>query len=179
MSRTSAGAGRQRDRTALLRPRELAVQGHGASTHEEFAPDRSRRRRGTIRATTSWRGSGRLQRPQWDARLAETRAMEGTVLRVPCAAPERQWAPPTSQGRPHRGFWRSSVRGLGPPASDHSPAGSRRPPREVRRDEPADATHGQQVEAFARRGAPARRRRCRCALSDHVVNPRCQRHACR
>ncbi len=61
------------------------------------------------------------------------------------------------------GFWRSSVRGLGPPASDDSPAGSRRPPHKVRLAEPAAWTRPQNVEAFALR-VTRMNARTRCRL---------------
>lgn len=44
-------------------------------------------------------------------------AMEGTVLHVPCI-PSKRW----------RGFWRSSVRGLGPPPTSRSSANGERMP---------------------------------------------------
>ncbi len=50
--------------------------------------------------------------------MRRVRALEGTVLRVPCIPSSRR-----------RGFWRSSVRGLGPPLSSRSQAsGGRLPP---------------------------------------------------
>src|SRR5260370_29746123 len=55
--------------------------------------------------------------PQRHARFAPTNAMECTVLRVPCIPSSRR-----------RGFWRSSVRGHGPPLSSCSQASGGRPP---------------------------------------------------
>lgn len=90
--------------------------------------------------------------------------MECTVLRVP-RLPSGYSMPANSQA-PHRrrfGFWRSSVRGLGPPGPNHTPAGLRRSPRAVRRAESAASTRSQHVEAFARR-VTRMNARTRCGL---------------
>jgi len=93
------------------------------------------------------------------SRLARTRgslcgrgALEGTVLRVPRLPSSRLL-----------GFWRSSVRGPGPPASNHSAARSRRPPCRARRAETAASARPQQVEAFALRDTRMNAR-TRCGL---------------
>jgi hypothetical protein len=56
-------------------------------------------------------------------------AMEGTVLHVPCI-PSKRW----------RGFWRSSVRGLGPPPTSRSSANGERMPLSGERPASALAT---------------------------------------
>jgi hypothetical protein len=55
--------------------------------------------------------SGRwpLARTAFESQSGPQNALEGTVLRVPCIPASRA-----------RGFWRSSVRGHGPPAPSHS-----------------------------------------------------------
>jgi hypothetical protein len=67
-------------------------------------------------------------------RLANAKtAMEGTVLRVPRLASERQVAPATMLIPRQSGFWRSSVRRLGPPPSSRGPTSrGRLPPHGTR-----------------------------------------------
>ena len=66
--------------------------------------------------------------------LPARKAMEGTVLRVPC---ELSLPPMQARSRAWAcGFWRSSVRGSGPPPSKHSATGSRLPPCVVSHADP-------------------------------------------
>ena len=68
-------------------------------------------------------------------------ALEGTVLRVPCIPSGRRCRPNSEAARCWRhGFWRSSVRGLGPPASDPTAIGSHRRPCGVNHGAPLTST---------------------------------------
>jgi hypothetical protein len=106
---------------------------------------------------------GRRPRPHWDAWFGPCDAMEGTVLRVPCIPSERQKAPLTSRVERLRGFWRSSVRRPGPPASNNSVTGSRLLPCGVSHIARPVHTHRPYVGPVARR-VTRMNARTRCSL---------------
>ena len=102
--------------------------------------------------------------------LARTRAsplgraaLEGTVLRVPCLPPAPQAAQLIATARRQPGFWRSSVRGPGPPESNNSVTGSRLLACTVSHTAPLVHTLRPHVDPFARR-VTRMNARARCSL---------------
>jgi hypothetical protein len=102
--------------------------------------------------------------------LARTRAsplgraaLEGTVLRVPCLPPAPQAAQLIATARRQPGFWRSSVRGPGPPESNNSVTGSRLLACTVSHTAPLVHTLRPHVDPFARR-VTRMNARTRCSL---------------
>ncbi len=84
------------------------------------------------------------------------------MLRVPCIPFKRQ-----------RGFWRSSVRGSGPPASEHSAAGSQLPLCVVSHAAPPVSTLPRQLNPIALRVTRMNARtRCRVPVASRTTGGR-------